>query len=477
MPRTRTGALVPPAADGLWRARVTVENDDGSTSRPYYSLGTTDKPTARRNLASLLAHLASGGSAESMPPGLGLGTQSVQVFAERWLEQRAAEGVASVADERRNLTRHVLPLIGRLPLADVRSAQIRSVLEEAMTKTRERARQRSGQGGRTGYSQQTLQHVRGAMNRLFDAAWRAEMIEFNPVARVRTPRVREVRKERVILSDAEFERFIAQPGVDLELRMASVVARCEGGMRTGDLLVWDWSMIDQVHFAECVIPRSKTENPQCLAIPPTLGPVLRAWWERAGKPPAGAVFPARRGRRAGTFKSKRGNSFAKRLRTALFRAAVYRVPPIEVAATSPGTRTDLGRSAKGTKLAPHPGDPLYFETATTLPVDFHSFRRAFNTALAEADVTLQKAMALAAHSDARTHMRYVMRTTMMRTIPDDVLPRLPATLPGLAAVRPEQSSGAETIRSGPLKNPQQFQRATQESNLRPTAPEAVALSN
>jgi len=90
------------------------------------------------------------------------------------------------------------------------------------------------------------------------------------------------------------------------------------------------------------------------------------------------------------------------------------------------TRTDLGKRAEGTKLAPNPRDPLYFETATTLPVDFHSFRRAFNTALAEAGVNVQHAMHLAAHADPKTHMRYVMNTIAMRTIPEAALPRLPA---------------------------------------------------
>src|SRR6185369_6989821 len=75
---------------------------------------------------------------------------------------------------------------------------------------------------------------------------------------------------------------------------------------------------------------------------------------------------------------------------------------------------------------PDPRDPLYFETATTLPVDFHSFRRAFNTALAGANVNVQRAMHLAGHSDAKTHMRYVMRSPAMRAIPAEALPHLPA---------------------------------------------------
>ena len=49
--------------------------------------------------------------------------------------------------------------------------------------------------------------------------------------------------------------------------MLSLVARCEGGMRTGDLHKWDWAMIDRVRFAQCTIPRAKTGTPQVLEIP------------------------------------------------------------------------------------------------------------------------------------------------------------------------------------------------------------------
>jgi hypothetical protein len=77
------------------------------------------------------------------------------------------------------------------------------------------------------------------------------------------------------------------------------------------------------------------------------------------------------------------------------------------------------------RMKPNPSDPLFHETATTLPVDFHSFRRAFNTALAEAGVNVQHAMHLASHSDPKVHARYVMNTLAMRTIPSAALPRLP----------------------------------------------------
>lgn len=121
--------------------------------------------------------------------------------------------------------------------------------------------------------------------------------------------------------------------------------------------------VDRETFALCAVPRAKTGRPQILEIPRALAPYLRAWWERAGKPSSGPVFPSRRGKRAGAFRSPRGQSFASRLRRELFRARIHRRPPIEVPATKAGVRTDLGGRAEGTQLAPNPHDELYFEQA------------------------------------------------------------------------------------------------------------------
>jgi len=149
----------------------------------------------------------------------------------------------------------------------------------------------------------------------------------------------------------------------------------------------------------------------------------------------------------------------------------------EVPATKPGTRTDLGKHAKGTQLAPNPSDPLYYETATTLPVDFQSFRRAFNTALAEAGVNVQRAMALAAHSDSKTHMRYVMNTIAMRTIPAGALPRLPSARTSSVDDSRLESSRPVTNRPVAENKPERFRHARRDSNPRPVASKATALSS
>jgi len=409
MPRARTGTLVPPGADGLWRARVTTTREDGSNWRPLYSLGTTDKALARRALIKLVAALEAG---RDLPAAVSAATSVIRVreYAETWLERRTRIGVGMVYKERRNLEMYAWASIGHLPLGDVRPSHVRSLLDEAIAQGRRRA---------------TVAHIHGVLRRMFSAAVADELIEQSPVAAVRVPKMRSIRKERVILTDTEFAQFIGCAEVDLELRMLSLAARCEGGMRTGDLHRWDWSQIDCSAFAECIVPRAKTGAPQTLAIPAALAPFLRAWWQRAGEPRRGPVFPARTGKRAGQAKRPL-TSYAKRLRRGLLQAGIVRRTPREVPATKSGTRTDLGRQASGTKLAPDPSDPLYFETETTLPVDFHSFRRAFASALAEAGVNVQHAMHLTAHSDPRVHARYVMRTTAMRSIPEAAIPRLPA---------------------------------------------------
>src|ERR1017187_4402745 len=246
MPRERAGTLFPPGRDGIWRARITTTREDGTTWRPLYSLGTTDRAQARRMLAKLVAASEAGGDLPTQAQATVM-TIRVRDYAETWVARRKALGVGMVNKERRNLELYVLGAIGALSLRDVRSSQIRSILDEAIALGRKRA---------------TVAHIHGVLRRLFSAALADELIEQTPVAAVRVPKMRAVRKERAILTDAEFARFIACAEVDLELRMLSLVARCEGGMRTGDLHRWDWSQIDRTSFAECIVPRAKTGTPQ-----------------------------------------------------------------------------------------------------------------------------------------------------------------------------------------------------------------------
>jgi hypothetical protein len=101
------------------------------------------------------------------------------------------------------------------------------------------------------------------------------------------------------------------------------------------------------------------------------------------------------------------------------------------------------------------------ETERTLPVDFHSLRRAFVTKLAVAGINVQRSMALSGHSDHRTHMLYVGSDRALQEIPAEVVPVL--------------SSGSRTKTPLLPAASVEIRRATQDSNLRPSAPEGVDL--
>ena len=79
-------------------------------------------------------------------------------------------------------------------------------------------------------------------------------------------------------------------------------------------------------------------------------------------------------------------------------------------------------------------------------MDWHSFRRAFSTALADAGVNVQHAMHLAKHSDPKVHARYVMSSPAMRAIPAAALPAMSLVALPEEAKAPRKGGGIVTAR-------------------------------
>lgn len=209
------------------------------------------------------------------------------------------------------------------------------------------------------YSRESILHMRATVLRMFEAAWREELVPENRVKRTQVPELEELKKARAVLTDTEIGQLVAHPEVDAEIKILVLLARTIGGMRTGDLNRLDWTMFSP-GFATCSFVRRKTRKkkpgPQTLEVPAAIRLFLDAWWRGQGRPEAGPVFPVRRGRRAGelgpqatitrNFKKQAKQSYADRLRRELLIAELTR-------------------------------HELHEETATTLPVDFHSCRRAY----------------------------------------------------------------------------------------------------
>jgi len=377
----------------LTRAMVTI---DGVRVRKVVELGTRDRVVARRKRKELV-------SGKRTPESVSK-AETFAEAAERVHKLRVAAGVKSAKDEHGRVKRFAVPLLGELAVTTIDTPQINGVLDAVRD---------------AGKSKQTVQHVRQGLRAIFAELKREGAVKANPVDDAKLPRMpAEKRKERTILDDAELAAYLAwespskagRYGV-LERQTLAAVSRMFGGQRAGDLHALEWPHLDLEDFAYGAIPREKTATPQMLTIPEMLRPILRAWWERQGCPTEGLVFPAARGKRAGERKTK--VSHARALKRDL-----RRVLGIEVWDADREQWIEERKPESYTKRERE----LFTETDYSLPVDFHSFRRAFNTALADAGVNIQVAMRLSGHSNPKTHMRYVM--SRVRTIPDAALPNL-----------------------------------------------------
>lgn len=235
-------------------------------------------------------------------------------------------------------------------------------------------------------------HLRDDFSTILDALWKDEAVAENWALRVDLPKEAKVdRRPRVVLTDAEFTAFQASPVVPDVLKLMAFVARALGGARTSELHAWDWAYLDREQWETARIYRTKTDSWSNLIVPVPLREPLQAWWFVQECPERGPVFPDRWGGRHGK------RSWARELRRALWLAEIR--------------RTDDRKTC-----------PLQVDTAESRRVDWHSFRRAYNTGLARAGVSVQQAMALAGHADPRTHMRYVGLTEALAA-PEEALPR------------------------------------------------------
>jgi len=418
-----------------WHARLTI-TVEGESIRKWFDLGTDNKAVARRKRDRLVAELAVNGAPPTQISGKS--PETVDDYAKGWIQSRRERGIVSVAYEAVYYARIWSPAFGRLQLGAVKAAPIRAVLNDvAAGKILPKARADRKRAPKP-YGRQSISHIRATAFRLFDAAWRDELIPENPVARVRVPDMNETSKARAVLTDSEIAALVSHPDADAEMKVLVLLSRTIGGLRAGDLNGMDWTAFSP-GFATCSFVRRKTRRknplPQTLEVPQAVRPFVHVWWERQGCPVAGPVFPVRKGKRAGGFKKHSSMSYADRLRRELLRAWVTR-------------------------------HELHHETATTLPVDFHSTRRAYATALARVGVNDQTAMVLTGHSDPKVHQRYVEQASI-RALPAAAVPSLDPNVAQFVANRFRPKLGTKPHRPEP--SPVVFSLASQPEKARVTA--------
>jgi hypothetical protein len=416
MATPRTGTLIWQKRGYAARVPVRVE---GELVKQVFFLETDSKAVARVKMRQLIERIERGEMPDAETAGR---AESFADACARVHELRKKDGVKSATDEDSRLKRYAVPELGAMLVTAVRTLDVNGVLDACKAKGRDR---------------QTVVHLKQDLGNVFSVLKREGAIKVNPVNEAEVPKYgKTVKKTRAVLTDEELVSYLdwqhpleKHQGAALERQVMACIARMFGGLRTGDLHGLVWASFDLApypedqkggRFAWGWAPRQKTGMPQKLPIPMMLRPILRVWWEGQGRPSKGPVFPVRRGERAGD--TKRKASHAQAFRRDLQRAfglVVWK----QTSTDRNGQPVGVWEPADGRVRTPREVE-LFEATTYTLPVDFHSWRRAFSQALAHAGVNAQQAMGLAAHASLEVHERYLRTTPKMLTMPEAALPRL-----------------------------------------------------
>lgn len=434
MSRTRTGTLVPFASEIKIRIRVEKKDHLIATGTKSWAVAKQLQPGLVRDYLAGLGVPERPGSKTIRLPALTVGK-----LAEKFFEAREAARVISWRDEHRWWKRFCSKHIGAYEPKDVTTAQIETLLIQALRQ----GTKKKGDEHRE-LSLESLKKVRAVLFRIFDHAERSDLIVKNPVKRARLPHLVDHQRERAQLSNEEFVRYATWPStltwskaenaerkasgepelVDGEIQLMAILARTIGGMRTSDLHALDWSRLDRNAWTLRVL-RPKTSKKGVAQIdfyevPAPVRPRLATWWELQGCPVKGPVFPAR-GKRAAVSKrrgdapkAKASTSYAHRFRRDLLAAGIAR-------------------------------RELHHETEDTLPVDFHSWRRAMATAAVLAGLSDREGQALTGHAIPEMFNRYVSKKKLNErpvVIPSAVLPFADDTAlePVAASAQPADNS-------------------------------------
>lgn len=206
--------------DGLWEVRITLPN--GKRKSLY---GRTQAEVKAKQTAAL-SEIQQGIDISKKP-------ETMELFLNRWLADRVTITCAPKTTESyaSMLKLHIVPVIGRTKLKDLRTPEIDRMLR-AMTDA--------------GLSARTVTYCRAVLRAALNYALDARLITFNPAAHATVPK--RVKKEQEWLKPAQSRALLeqaqkpAKDGGDPDLTPMITVALYTG-LRIGELCGLRWQDI------------------------------------------------------------------------------------------------------------------------------------------------------------------------------------------------------------------------------------------
>jgi integrase len=210
-----------------WRLKYDVGRDPETGRRiTRYATVRGKKAVAQRELRKLLEAVDKGMVADA-------GRMTVGDWLKQWIEE-ARHTVSLKTHERYSeiVHRHLVPVLGELPLAKLAPAHIQGFYNDAL---------KSGRlDGRGGLSPQTVVHFDRVLHLALKRARALRLIAVNPVEDVERPKVEE--REMQTLADEEAARLLAAAATTRIY--VPIVLALATGLRRGELLALRWQDID-----------------------------------------------------------------------------------------------------------------------------------------------------------------------------------------------------------------------------------------
>jgi integrase len=245
---------------GKWRYKAT-------------GLAVGDEARAEQLLAQIEAQLA----AEQRYAGEGesFGPVTLAAFAARWLKDRDTLGIRDAGNDVGRLRKHVLPTLGHLPLAAIRTRHVRDLVRSWRANA--------------DMAPRTLRNVYGVLHTLFRDAIIDEMVPVTPcVLSTRELGPKEDKdpewRAGALYDRHEIVQLISSAAIPAERRVAYAILAL-AGLRHGEMAGLRWRNYDATPepLGKLVIARSydnlstKTKRPREVPVHPTLAAVLHEW--------------------------------------------------------------------------------------------------------------------------------------------------------------------------------------------------------
>ncbi len=227
------------------------------------------------------------------------GPLTVERYYRKWIERRRQSGIASAEDDASRIENHVLSILGKVELADVRPRHVYELVEYLRTKARKLRRDKKGRLHKSDepLAPRTIINTFAAVRTMFeDAVHPEELIRDNPI-RVRRgvlPSKRDADpewREGAIFTRGEVQAILSAEDKKIPLDRRVFYALCFlTASRFGEAAALRWRHYDTrpKPLGRLLIARSydtktktegetKTETPRKVPVHPVLRRVLEVW--------------------------------------------------------------------------------------------------------------------------------------------------------------------------------------------------------